>query len=203
LASYRRLQRHSKSPGVKKLSSALVERCASSKVKQKLAAMLAPSAEPVGLILSERMVNMPVQLIPDVIDSLAKDLAWAAENEEDPTERRSFRFSRLLLVAELHAAPDAAASEAGPAAAGESSGRASSAASSTGPRPSKRQKKQKGGDNPLDGLDFVRVEEEILSNEAEMTSLLTGAGRSRYLLSVLEPATLASVVPALRTVMCD
>ena len=52
-------------------------------------------------------------------------------------------------------------------------------------------------------MEFARVEEQLIAAEAEWWSLLSGTGRTRHVLAAIKPAALTSVIPALRTVMCD
>jgi hypothetical protein len=168
-------------------------------------ALLSAETTPVGLMLSERMVNTPISLVPHAIESLSLDIDWATANEEDPAERRSFAFGRLLVLAQVQPlSPEGAAgSSDGPTAAAGRPG-------SEGGKSGKKAKKAKGSGGEgkaevLAGVTFARVEEEILAEEAEEVSLIRGAlpGGAQLLLMILPPGALASAVPALKAVMCD
>jgi hypothetical protein len=167
---------------------------------------LSAKAAPVGLLLSERVVNMPISLVPHAIESLSLDIGWATANEEDQVERRSFDFRKLLVLAKVQpiSANEPAGSSGGPAAVADRAG------------PEKvgwkqGQKLKKGGGEGiaavLAGVEFARVEEEILAEQAEEASLVRGAlpgeGGAQLLLMILPPAALANAVPALKAVMCD
>jgi protein BCP1 len=47
-------------------------------------ALASSSNNHVGLILSERLVNMPVQVIPPMYRMLADEIKWAVEEVESP-----------------------------------------------------------------------------------------------------------------------
>lgn len=53
----------------------------------------------VGLVVNERMVNLPYQLVPAIHSALHEDIEWAVENEDTPELRASFQFDYLLLLA--------------------------------------------------------------------------------------------------------
>lgn len=201
------LQRHASHPSVARLIKLLHERVDRPEVAARVQALLSAKAPPVGLLLSERMINMPISLVPHAIESLSLDMDWATANEEDPVERRSFNFGKMLVLAQVQpaSADEAAGSSDGPAA-------ASSRAGPEGPggKPGKKPKKAKGSGGQgkaavLAGVAFARVEEEILAEEAEEVSLLRGAlpGGAQLLLMILPPGALATAVPALKAVMCD
>ncbi|EOD16042.1 hypothetical protein EMIHUDRAFT_451637 [Emiliania huxleyi CCMP1516] len=95
------LQRHRADPSVGRLISLLgSDRVEDGPLRQRLAGLLAPSGGAnVGLLLSERMVNTPVQLVPHAVESLHLDLGWAAANAEPAAERASLTFEWLVLLA--------------------------------------------------------------------------------------------------------
>ena len=122
------LQFHREQPCVQQFTSHIMQRTGSAKATARLKALLAPSAKPVGLILSERMLNTPHALVPSAVDSLmqaalalarrmrhtphaligsrpylgrtSQDVAWAVDNEVDEAHRASVKFDRLLLLAQ-------------------------------------------------------------------------------------------------------
>jgi len=189
------------SPAVARLSSFLLERCHPQSAQQKLSAMLEASAPPVGLIISERLVNAPVQLVPDALDSLTQDIEWAIENEEDKELRASFKFNQLLMVAQVSASrADTSTSAASAVAQGSSSGGGGK----------KKKHKSHGGAGDGTGLDwaaleqlqFVRPEEEAIAYEAEWCTLLH-CGAQQFVLMSLSLPELKAMVPKLRAIMCD
>ncbi|TMW56930.1 hypothetical protein Poli38472_002855 [Pythium oligandrum] len=52
----------------------------------------------VGLVVNERMVNLPYQLVPPVHSALHEDIEWAISNEATPELRKSFEFDYFLLI---------------------------------------------------------------------------------------------------------
>jgi protein BCP1 len=57
------------------------------------------STKSVGLVVNERMVNLPYQLVPAIHSALHEDIEWAIENEDTPELRASFQFDYFLLLA--------------------------------------------------------------------------------------------------------
>ncbi|RLN66608.1 hypothetical protein BBP00_00002108 [Phytophthora kernoviae] len=53
----------------------------------------------VGLVLNERMVNLPYQLVPAVHSALHEDIEWAIENEDTEELRNSFKMDYFLILA--------------------------------------------------------------------------------------------------------
>lgn len=45
--------------------------------------MLAEKAQDVGLLISQRVVNLPPQLLPPLYDALFDEVSWATEDEVD------------------------------------------------------------------------------------------------------------------------
>ena len=60
------LHKHAKSPAVKKVKKFLLSK-APAKEKQHLARLLEDRTKQVGLIISDRMINFPVELVGDSI----------------------------------------------------------------------------------------------------------------------------------------
>jgi len=177
------LQHHAKKRCLAPILALLTERVSRPEVAATVKALLAQAA-PVGLVVSERMVNTPISLVPHALESLSLDIDWAKQHDEDPAERKSFDFHRLLLLAQV-----------------EKSGEAAAAPSGKG----KKAKAAAGKAAVLAGVSFLRVEEEVLAEEAEEVSLVRGRlpGGMQLLLMILKPEALANAVPALKAVMCD
>ncbi|CBJ49223.1 conserved unknown protein [Ectocarpus siliculosus] len=55
--------------------------------------------EKVGLLVSERMINCPMQAVPKLHEALVEDIAWAIENEISEEHREKFRFDKFIVVA--------------------------------------------------------------------------------------------------------
>lgn len=180
------LQQHRDATFVKELTASCMQRCSDASERARLKDLLASTTS--GLLVSARMLNLPPALVPDLIDALMQDLAWAVENCDDQTDRESFAFKTLLLVAAVQL-PDGA-----------------SAASSSAPIADggkKKQKKMAAAAADLESLVYARPEEEVLAASAEWSCLLPAAGRSRQLVMALTPAAIRAAIPALRAVLVD
>lgn len=57
-----------------------------------------PAGSGLGLLLNERLVNMPPELAPALHESLAADLAWATANAGAPGHREAFAGLKALLL---------------------------------------------------------------------------------------------------------
>ncbi|KAG3120186.1 hypothetical protein PI124_g1043 [Phytophthora idaei] len=53
----------------------------------------------VGLVLNERMVNLPYQLVPALHSALHEDIEWAIQNEDTEELRNSFEMDYFLILA--------------------------------------------------------------------------------------------------------
>ncbi|KAI0825327.1 p21-C-terminal region-binding protein-domain-containing protein [Trametes gibbosa] len=107
---------HKDRPSIKALTAYLLEKSSAdatlhSKLQSLLgsAALAGPATKHVGFIFSERLINMPVQIMPHMYRMLADEIQWALDDNEP------YDFSYLILVsrvyrltaeevAELHAA---------------------------------------------------------------------------------------------------
>ncbi|KAG5439634.1 hypothetical protein PCK2_000768, partial [Pneumocystis canis] len=54
--------------------------------------LLKETNENVGLILSERLVNMPIQIVPPMYEMLFEEIEWALENKEP------YNFSHYIIL---------------------------------------------------------------------------------------------------------
>lgn len=137
-----------------------------------------------GLILTERVVNLPPVLVAKMHEALFCEMEWATEDEEDERERRAFRFAKFLYVTDgYRAAPTKDA-------AGEGDAKA------------KRRRKEDGA-----GFTFARPEDEAwLEAAKDMVSWpvdgeLPGAGGlTRRRVAMVIPAV---KIPAVRAKVCE
>ena len=51
-----------------------------------------------GLVISERLVNMPYQLVPPLHNALHEDIEWALENEDNAELRSNFDFEKFIII---------------------------------------------------------------------------------------------------------
>ena len=76
---------------------------AGSGVSEKLKKFL--SADAPGLLVSERFVNLPLELVPMLHKAVLEDIQWSQTTEHCPSEERPFYFfTHFLLLARCHAA---------------------------------------------------------------------------------------------------
>lgn len=66
---------------IKELKEFLLEACTEEATKKKLKTYLERQAGDVGLLVSQRFVNCPYQLVPPLYDGLFDEIAWATEDE--------------------------------------------------------------------------------------------------------------------------
>ena len=190
------LYSHRSTAFAKELRASYLKRCATATSRDQLSTLLdGPST---GLLLSERLVNLPAALVPSLYDSLLQDIAWAVENAEDAAERASFRFSHLLVVAAVALA--GAGGSSSHLAESEHDAHNSSAAGGK-----KRKRKAAATEQEraalLESIVFDRVEEEVLAAAAEWCTLLNGTGGRRQLVISLRPEQIKETLPALHAAM--
>lgn len=51
-----------------------------------------------GLLIQDRLINLPHRLVPALHAEFSKDLLWARKNEDTPALRKSFQFDRYLYL---------------------------------------------------------------------------------------------------------
>ena len=70
--------------------------------KSGLAKLLSQTSKPLGLLLAERMVNLPEAVVPALHDCLLKDLRWVAGSTDADSfhevDRASLRFQNFVMI---------------------------------------------------------------------------------------------------------
>ncbi|XP_020695986.1 protein BCCIP homolog isoform X1 [Dendrobium catenatum] len=84
------------------LKEFLVGVCGDESVKTKLKVLLEQQASDVGLLVSQRFVNCPHQLVPPLYDALFDEVSWAIEDEPTKELRDSFCFKFYLLITRIY-----------------------------------------------------------------------------------------------------
>lgn len=80
-------------PVIQQLTSYLQRKASSNPSLASLATLLSRTpTPPVGLILTERLINMPSEVIPPMYTMLLEEIAWAIEDKEP------YNFSHYLIV---------------------------------------------------------------------------------------------------------
>ena len=59
----------------------LLKACQEEDVVDDLRSVLGEQAQNVGLLVSQRVVNLPPQLLPPLYDALFDEVSWATEDE--------------------------------------------------------------------------------------------------------------------------
>mmetsp|Transcript_28547 Transcript_28547/g.71647 ORF Transcript_28547/g.71647 Transcript_28547/m.71647 type:complete len:354 (+) Transcript_28547:35-1096(+) len=58
---------------------------------------------PLGVVITARFVNLPLQLLPPMQEALFSELNWAVEDEPTKELKDSFKFTRYMYVTEAYA----------------------------------------------------------------------------------------------------
>ena len=66
---------------VKEIKDVLLKQCKEKDVLDNLRSFLGVQAQNVGLLVSQRVVNLPPQLLPPLYDALFDEVSWATEDE--------------------------------------------------------------------------------------------------------------------------
>ncbi|XP_031271531.1 protein BCCIP homolog [Pistacia vera] len=84
------------------LKEYLLKVCQEKDAINDLRLLLGEQAHEVGLLVSQRVVNLPPQLLPPMYDALFDEVSWATEDEPTEELRNSFRFKFYLLVCKIY-----------------------------------------------------------------------------------------------------
>lgn len=82
---------------IKQLRQYVLQRCPQDGSKQKLESLFNNEREAFGLLLNERMVNMPPEVAPHLLMNFLEDLKWAVENEVSSCRGANGSFYSLSL----------------------------------------------------------------------------------------------------------
>ncbi|PIN20567.1 Isoamyl acetate-hydrolyzing esterase [Handroanthus impetiginosus] len=96
------LGRYKNSKCITELKDYLLKLCQDMNVIDKLKSLLAEQAHDVGLMVSQRVVNLPPQLLPPLYDALFDEVEWATEDEPTEVLRSSFRFKFYLIISKIY-----------------------------------------------------------------------------------------------------
>ncbi|KKK15544.1 hypothetical protein P175DRAFT_0554825 [Aspergillus ochraceoroseus IBT 24754] len=91
------LQEHSDKPVIKDLTTYLSKKASSTPSLAPLAQLLSQSpTPPIGLILTERLINMPSEIVPPMYTMLQEEIAWALADKEP------YNFSHYLVLSKTY-----------------------------------------------------------------------------------------------------
>ncbi|KAL2635321.1 hypothetical protein R1flu_006800 [Riccia fluitans] len=76
----------------------LLENCCVKSVRERLEAIWNQHAEHVGLLISERLANVPFDLVPPLYSGLLDEIMWATEDEPTEELQKYFRLLKEYLI---------------------------------------------------------------------------------------------------------
>ncbi|XP_042025679.1 protein BCCIP homolog isoform X2 [Salvia splendens] len=96
------LGRYKDSKCVLELKDFLLKVCQDMYVLGKLKSLVGEHVQHVGLLVSQRVVNLPPQLLPPLYDGLFEEVEWATEDEPTKELQSSFRFRFYLIISKIY-----------------------------------------------------------------------------------------------------
>lgn len=96
------LQRYKEHKCIMEFKEFLLKACQDKDVIGDLRSLLGEQAQHVGLLVSQRVVNLPPQLLPPLYDALFDEVSWATEDEPTEELRSSFCFKSYLLFSKIY-----------------------------------------------------------------------------------------------------
>lgn len=84
------------------LKEYLHKACQNDDVSSNLRSLLGERENEVGLLISQRVVNFPPQLLPHLYDALFDEVSWATEDEPTEELRSSFCFKYYLIICKIY-----------------------------------------------------------------------------------------------------
>ncbi|XXG58836.1 hypothetical protein AAC387_Pa04g1036 [Persea americana] len=87
---------------IMQLKEFLLKVCQDKDVLDDLKLILGENAPGVGLLVSQRVVNLPPKLLIPLHDALFDEVSWATEDEPTEELRDSFRFKFYLLITKFY-----------------------------------------------------------------------------------------------------
>ncbi|GMH27653.1 hypothetical protein Nepgr_029496 [Nepenthes gracilis] len=96
------LGRYKDHKSIMELKDYLLKLCQEGTFAAELKAFLEDQPENVGLLVSQRMMNLPLQLLPHLYDALLDEISWAVEDEPTEELRKSFCFKHFLVITRIY-----------------------------------------------------------------------------------------------------
>ncbi|KAK9091578.1 hypothetical protein Sjap_024755 [Stephania japonica] len=96
------LDRYKKNKCMDEVKSFLLKLCEQNDAPVNMRALLTKQAHNVGLLISQRVVNLPPQLLPPLYDALFDEVSWATKDEPTEELRESFRFKYYILLTKIY-----------------------------------------------------------------------------------------------------
>ncbi|KAM2658451.1 hypothetical protein EV2_021159 [Malus domestica] len=102
LATALNLERYKGHKCITEVKEFLLKVCQEKDVKDDLRSLLGKEAKSVGLLVSQRVTNLPLQLLPPLYDALFDEVSWATEDEPTEEIQNFFRFKVYIIVSKVY-----------------------------------------------------------------------------------------------------
>ncbi|KAL8144326.1 hypothetical protein V2J09_017358 [Rumex salicifolius] len=102
IATALNLGMHKEKKCMKEVKDYLIKSCQDDTIANQLKELVEHKPEHVGLLVSQRVVNLPPQLLPHLYDALFNEIQWATEDEPTEELRESFRFKHYILLSRVY-----------------------------------------------------------------------------------------------------
>jgi len=90
-------------PDFQKIEDVILKECAGQELTSKFAKIMGTESHQLGLLLSERLLNIPYELVPPLYDALFDEVAQAGREEMlVPDNKRSFSFKYYLVMSSIY-----------------------------------------------------------------------------------------------------
>ncbi|KAK4279256.1 hypothetical protein QN277_016984 [Acacia crassicarpa] len=96
------LSRYREQKCIVELKDFLLKVCKEKGTSYQLKLILGEQAHGVGLLVSQRVVNLPLQLLPHLYDALFDEVSWATEDEPTEELRNSFKFTHYIIYSKIY-----------------------------------------------------------------------------------------------------
>ncbi|XP_010543487.1 PREDICTED: protein BCCIP homolog [Tarenaya hassleriana] len=96
------LARYKDNKCMTELKDYLLKVCSEKNIMSELKLSLEDRSQNVGLLVSQRVVNLPPQLLPPLYDGLFDEISWATEDEPAEELRKSFCLKSYLILTKFY-----------------------------------------------------------------------------------------------------
>jgi len=83
---------------IQQIKTFLLKRAPNKGIKGKLQELFNQTHKSLGLLIQDRMINLPQELINPLHQAIYDDISWAKKNERDLHLRAAFKFDNIILV---------------------------------------------------------------------------------------------------------
>jgi len=95
------LHKYSKLQCIQQIKKFILDNCNEEEQKEKLIHLFEDTGQPFGLIICERVINLPPQLSYYINLALFDEIKWAHEDEPTPEECKSFMFKNYVVITKV------------------------------------------------------------------------------------------------------